>query len=398
MKILTTRILVSALLMIGLVAVAGNALASVAANAQIINQATLSYHDGTGIQTASSSVTVTVALVEVAPAIVVGPDQSAGYTGPDTPLDNSFTITATANGPDSYDLTPNLFSESNTSGATLTVTSANPVLLGATVTFDATSTTTAIVVPADGTADAVVNGIAPGDTVVIGGEIRTVASVSDNATGTSTITLTVALPAAPGAGVLVAEQQVVTVQVESGTITAAGTDLTVVKTLTATSVSDPGESVTSGQITDTFTSGVANLTKYVRNVTNPVVGTNSVSYNAETYYQADVSAEPNDFLEYLLVASNSGSGSVSAAEIADVLPVAFVTLVTGAYTGSDVRYDDGTNAAVTYIVTANGDPATYDGTDTLTVIIDSDTSVAGADGEIAGGQSVYLLYRVSINP
>ncbi len=398
MKRLTTRILVSALLMIGLVAVAGNALASVAANAQIINQATLSYDDGTGIQTSSSSVTVTVALVEVAPAIDPGPDQSAAYTVPNIPLDNSFTITATANGPDSYGLTPNLVSESNTGGATLTVTSANPVLLGATVTFDASSTTTAIVVPADGTADAVVNGIAPGDTVVIGGDIRTVQSVSDNATGTSTITLTVALPAAPGAGVLVAEQQVVTVQVESGTITAAGTDITVVKTLTATSVSDPGESVTSGQITDTFTSGVANLTKYVRNVTNPVVGTNSVSYNAVTYYQADVSAEPNDLLEYLLIASNSGSGQVTAAEIEDVLPVSFVTLVTGGYSGQDFHYDDGTNPAVTYTAANDGDPATYDGTDTLTVIVDSDTVAVGADGIIAGGQSVYLLYRVSINP
>ena len=77
-----------------------SAQANMASNTQITNAAHLSYFDGTATQTADSSVTVTVTLVQVAPTITKGPDQSTPYTGVDTQLNNTFTVVAQANGPD----------------------------------------------------------------------------------------------------------------------------------------------------------------------------------------------------------------------------------------------------------------------------------------------------------
>jgi len=392
------KVLISTLLMLALVAVAGNALANVAANTQIINQASLSYDDGTGTKTSTTQVVVTVSLVPAAPVIIPGPDQETSYNGSGTTLHNSFYVRASANGPDTYNLSTAISGSTNTTGPTATITSGATIYLGATVTFDTSSTTTSIVVPADGTADNEVNGIEAGDTVVIDGESRTVQSVTDNASGTSTITLASVLTAAPGAGVLIVEQKTVTVDVTAGTITAVGTDITVDKNLTATSDTDPTETVTSTDIEDTYTSGVATLTKYVRNVTSASGTGTPLTYNGSDYYQAGVDGAPGDILEYLLVANNSGTGAVSASAITDVLPTEFVIFKSDVYSGNtEVAYDDGT--AVSYLTEATGDDAaSYDGsTGTLTIYIGSGaTSAAG--GSLAAGQSVYALYQASIKP
>ncbi|MBW6512936.1 MAG: hypothetical protein K0A93_12630, partial [Desulfuromonadaceae bacterium] len=133
---LTSRILVSLLLALGLLALsAGQTLAAVAANTQIVNRATMSYYDGTTTQTSSSTVTVTVALVPSPPGIEPGPQQSIAYAGADTQLVNSFTVIATSNGPDSYSLATAITASANTSGASAEVSPLTSITLGASVTL-----------------------------------------------------------------------------------------------------------------------------------------------------------------------------------------------------------------------------------------------------------------------
>jgi hypothetical protein len=378
---------------------AAPAWANLAANTQIINQAQLSYNDGVSTKTATASVTVTVGLVAAAPNIAPGPPQSTSYTGVGTTLSDSYTITAGANGPDTYNLSAAVTGSTNTSGATAAPTAPN-VALGATVTTIG-STTTVIVVPADGNLPGEmpgVNGIAVGDTVVIGIDTRTVIAISDNTSGISTITLNAALGAAPGAGVLVAEQKVVTVTVTAGTITTTGTDVTVSASITATSVSSAGASITSGSVLNTYTSGVATLTKYVRNVSVPGGSGVPYIYSGINYYPAGVTAKPGETLEYILVAGNSGSGAVSASVVTDVLPTSFVTLKPNAYgAGKEVTYVSDTNVVTTLSAAADADAAKYVGP-TLTVYVGTGATNA-VGGSIPGGnKSVLVLYQVTLNP
>lgn len=183
----------AAIFMLLLVASTGSAWATTAANTQIVNQAQLSYFDGAGTRTATAQVIVTVTLVPAIPGIaIVSGIQSTSYAGPATTLHNTFSVTNNSNGPDTFTLAANITSSTNTSGPTATVS--NPLAplqlnLGGSITV-AGSTQTVILVPSDGTADSVVNGIKAGTTIVIGGEARTVSTVVDPGTsGTATITL-----------------------------------------------------------------------------------------------------------------------------------------------------------------------------------------------------------------
>jgi len=374
--------------------------AALPANTQITNSATLSYYDGAATQTATSSVTVTVALVPAAAAVVAGSDQSTPYTGTNTELNNTFSVTATSNGPDQYTLTPAIVgTPTNTTGASISLTSpTSPVTLGATITLSG-STTTILKVPSDGTADAVVNEIAVGDTVVVSGEARTVSAVSDpGGNGTATITLASALSSAPAAGVTVAERVTVTVNVKSGTIVTNGTSIVVVKNLTVASVTDNTKTTTSNNVTDTYTSGLATFTKYVRNVTHPVAGTTSLEYPASSgnvYYRTGVKAVTGDVLEYLLVVENSGSGSISQTYVTDSLPVTYADFNTTPYSGSTaVTYYNESGTASYYTAASGDDPATWS-SPTLTVYVGTGAT-SSAGGTIAAGANVHVLYQVTV--
>lgn len=373
--------------------------AALPAGTQIVNSAQLSYYDGAATQTATSSVTITVALVAAAPGIETGGDETTLYTGADTELTNTFYVTATSNGPDQYTLTPAIVgTPTNTAGAGVSLTSpASPAWIGATITLSG-STTTVLNVPSDGTADAVVNYIAVGDTVVVGVEVRLVTAVSDpGGSDTATITLDSDLSVAPVAGVPVAERITVTVLVESGTISTSGTSITVEKNLTAASVTDPTKTTTSGNITDTYTSGLAEFVKYVRNVTTPIVGATALQFPAAgpTYYRTGVTAVTGEVLEYLLVVTNSGSGSISAASVTDTLPVTYAAFNTTPYSGSTaVTYFDETDAAA-YLTAAAGDDAATWASPTLTVYVGTGaTNTAG--GTIAATKLVHVLYQVTV--
>ena len=365
---LTRIIILAQLAFLGIcLCLSAPAWANLAANTQIINSATLSYYDGTGTKTATASVSVTVVLVASAPTIVAGTAQTTSYSG-SANLTDSYTVTASANGPDTYNITAAVSGFTNTSGAAATPT-ALTVSLGATVTT-AGSSATVIVVPSDGVANNNLNGIVVGSTVVISGDVRTVTAISDNASGTSTITLNTALSGgAPGTGVLVAEQKVITTTVTPGTITSSGTDVTVSDKATITSATTSSATATSGAVLNTFTSGAATLTKYVRNVSTASGTGTPYVYNSTNYYSAGVTAKPGEVLEYVLVATNSSTtGSVSASVVTDSLPTSYVAFTKGAYSGgTDVTYVDETGAA-SYL-TANGTGAANYSAPTLTVYI-----------------------------
>ncbi len=387
------------LMMFSALASAGSAMALTAANTQIINNATLRYNDGTGLQTATATVTVNVALMPSGPTVTPGLPMSATYAGPGTTLTNTFYVTSTSNGPDTYNITTAISGSTNTSGPTATVQAGSATIaLGATVTLTG-STATDIVVPADGTSNASVNGITAGSFVVINGEAAQVSSVTDNATGMSHIILGAALTGgAPSAGVVVGERKSVSVDVTAGNITTPGTSITVTKNATATSTTAPNPSGTSGTgVTDTFTSGAATLAKYVRNVTTPATGTGVYTYNSANYYSSGITAKPTETLEYILVAANGGSGPVTTAVVTDVLPTTFVTLKPNVYgAGREVTYVSDTNVVSTYSAASDTDQATY-AAGTLTVHVGTGAT-SGAGGSIPGNNSrVLVLYQVTVN-
>jgi len=372
--------------------------ANLAANTQIINQAQLSYFDGATTRTATASVTVTVSLVSAVPTVVAGPAQSTTYS-PGATLTDSFTVTASANGPDTYNITATVSAQTNNNNDGTATPTVSSVILGASVTTTG-STAQVIVVPSDGTSNSSVNGIEVGDTVVINGEVRTVTGISDNASGTSTLTLNAPLTGgAPGVGVLIAEQKVITTTVTPGTIVTAGTDVTVSDTLRITSATAPSITVTSSAVTNTFTSGTATLTKYVRNLTTPIVGTGApYGYSGNNYYLGGVTAKPGDILEYVLVATNTSlTGSVSAAVITDSLPTSYVTFRTGAYSGNtDITYFVVGSASASYLTAAADADAAHYSAPTLTVHVGTGaTNVAG--GTIPANTSLLVLYQVTVN-
>lgn len=400
---------------LGLAASAGSAWANTAANTRITNSADLSYNDGTGVKHATSQVTVTVALKPANPTITA----MASKTGPyPTPLVDDYILTNNANGPDTFVLT----TDSNTLLNTTSVTAApgvpgpaSPITLGATVTASGSLTAggvTNLIVPSDGAADNSVNGIRLNAKVVINGEERTVAAITDNASGTSVIQVA-ALSADPGPGVVIGERVTVHASVNPNDITAPGQNVSFNVTMTATS-SDAGFFGTSGNVGNIFYSGSATLTKFVRNTSNPNgSGGSTTTLNAFTYYNnpTALTAKPGDVLEYLLLATDSSlSAAVTSVTLTDLIPVDYVTLVTNSYGGKAFRYiadasapgatQDFTSADTDDAVTYN---ASFDSTANaakgkITAWLGGAAPAYNVPGTIAAGKSIILLYQVTVKP
>lgn len=379
--------------------------ASVAVNTKVTNSAVLSYFDGTSTQQATSSVTITVTL-KAALTITAASNPSGPYP---TPLSDDFTLTNNANGPDTFTLTTGTNTLVNTTAVTATPDA--PITLGGTVTVSG-STTTNLIVPSDGVSDSSVWGIKALDTIVINGtDVRTVTAITDNASGTSTITVA-ALSSAPGAGVIIGQRVTVHATVTPNNITAAGTNVTVNVTMTATSQADNTVSAVSGNDANTFYSGSAILIKYVRNVTaaNGTGGTTKL-WNTFTYYSNPtlLAAKPGDILEYLLLATASATAPVSAITLTDLVPVDFVTLNTSAYGGKAFRYYADESVPATYLdftPTASDDAVDYNATfDTtvnakgkITAWLGGAAPAFNTPGSIAMGKSFILLYQVTVKP
>ena len=179
-----------------------------------------------------------------------------------------------------------------------------------------------------------VNGIEPGDSVVVDGEVRQVDSVVDPETGTATIVLKTSLSSAPAAGISVWEQKSFDVEVLSGTIANAGASI---ELTVETSVTDSAGKV-SDQVVNTFNSGAAVLTRFARNLTNNAANTGgtggkpfTINGTTATYYTGGLKAEAGDVIEYVLQVENAGTAPVTGCDIHDVLPLEYVTFQSGIY-------------------------------------------------------------------
>lgn len=395
-------------LIFAVAAAAGSALANVAANTAIINTARLTFTGGS----ANASVTVTVSLVASPPNLSIT-DTNSAYTAPNTPaLTNSVRITATANGPADYTVTPTVVAGAGTTNSTapsVSVTGAATVTIGATVTTG-TSGITYVTVPASGASgnNAAVNGIAVNETILftVNGNQYTkqVTSTTDNGDGTFRLYWSgaIAVPDVPAAGVQVGEQTTVNLSVQPGTVQTAGTDITVtVQALVSNSGIDVTVTNSNANFWTTPSPNV-NMTKYVRNTGlsgNPAAGTGTtytINTQSREYFTSGVTGKPGETLEYVIVASNVGATDLTGAAISDGLPVDFVTLKTGVYGGDDVFYIDPDNATATFTAAAVGANQASFVSPNLVVNVGTGANNL-LTGTIPAGQGVTVAFQVTIN-
>ncbi len=353
-----------------------SAQASTAANTQIANTATVSYQDAGGVaQTpVTASVTVTVTLVPAAVTISSPANQTISQ-GQSATL--TYTVTGNANGPDTYNLSSTA-TPTNISAVTVTVP-ANVVLGGTTLAANAVAGNTSITVPYDGVGGATVNGIGAGSVIVIGGNPYTVAAggVSKNApANTATITLTTAIAGATvNAGAIVGEQKTFTATVPSGTVSSGSSGSQSVST-TATSATAPNPAAT--QTTPT-----------VITVNRPTLTVQKlVSTDGGATFGASGSAAPGTSLVYKIIATNTGATNAQAVAFTDVVPQ-YLAYVNGS--GKFATSAATSYAAATALTEGAGGYTYTAGTQTVAY------NPGGATGTVAGGGTLILFFRATIN-
>lgn len=390
-------------------ALPGQAAATTAANAVIRNTASVSYNDAGGNpQTAVTAATdVTVNLVTAHPTLSAPGDNT---TPSGVATDYVYTIVNNSNGPDQYALTAadnlpqaGITSQSHVfrnAGDTADITAID---LGATsVAAAALTGATAITVPNDGSGaggNTPVNGIAAGDTIVIGGIAYVVASTVDNATGTSTINLTGTLGADVAVGDQVGERGTF---ISRTTPVATVNNSTYVITVTADDGATAGADPSDATTTTVLVTAALNVVKYVQNISSVVVcpGAPALTVNLDTglgagaidYCSAGVTGNPGQTLEYVIAVSNPAGGAAATnVVISDPVP-AFTTKVAdnialspagGAFaTNTDASGDDSAEMAGSTV-------KIYAGTG------GSDTTDVG--GSLAAGATTYGAFRVNID-
>ena len=370
-----------------LLAASGTAHAVAPANSVVTNTASLTY---TGLTTPlTASVDIKIQLVSSTPSLPVTPP--ADITVADgTQAVVPYTLTATGNGPETFNLTAAATPNANVTPGTapvftdpatgLPITS---ITLGATAPLtNAAVGATSLTVPSDGTTDGQVNGLATGDTVIIGGVPYTIAGVVDNPTGTSTITLTTPLTVAVPAGTLIAEQAPFNLVLQNaGTTTTPGTPAFTDVLVTATPT---GTATPAAASTDTVRVNLTSVTfvKYVANITNANgPGGAGVLVGGTTYYPTAglVTAATGDVLQYYMKVTAPVGTAVPGAVLVDDVP-AFTTYVANSTTLNGAPVAD--IAAASPLTTLNGG---------LTV-----NSPAAAAGTIAAGASAEVTFQVTV--
>jgi uncharacterized repeat protein (TIGR01451 family) len=350
--------------------------ASTAANTTISNTATVSYQDAGGAaQTpVTATATVTVTLVPSAPLLSSPANQSISQGSTAT---LTYTITGTANGPDTYSL-GSVATPTNVSAVTPTAP-ANVTLGGTTLAAAAAAGNTSLTVPYDGSAsNASVNGLAVGSTVVVGGNLYTVASITKNAgANTTTVGLTGAITGATvAAGQVVGESKTFSVTVASGTVTSGASGSHSVNT-TATSASSPNPATTQS-------------TPTVVTVNRPVLTVvKTVSTDNGATFAATGTASPGTPVVYKIVVSNGGSTSALAVTFSDVVPQ-YLTYVAGSgkyATSSATSY-----ATATALTEGVGGYSYTAGTTTVAY-----NPGSPGVGTVAGGGELVLFFRATVN-
>jgi hypothetical protein len=351
-------------------------LASTAANTTISNTATVNYNDagGTAQSAVNASASVTVTLVPSA-VILSSPANQAISQGTSATL--AYTITGTANGPDTYNLA-SVATPTNVSSVTPTL-SANVTLGGSTLAADAAAGNTSITVPYDGNAsNANVNGLLVGSTIVVGGNTYTIATIAKNAgANTTAVGLTAAITGGTvAAGQIVGEAKTFNVTVPSGTITTGASGSHSVST-TATSATAPNPATT--QTTPT----VVTVNRPVLTVTKTVSTDNGTSYGATG------TAAPGTSLIYKIVATNAGVTNALSVTFTDLVPQ-YLTYVNGS--GKYATAAVTTYAAATALTEGSGGYSYTGGTSTVAY----NPGSPGA-GTVAGGGVLVLFFRATVN-
>lgn len=411
----------AALAFIGFVAttvfVQGTAFATTAANTVISNQATVNYDDSAGNPQVAinASVDVTVNLVEATPTLSAPTDQSV-FSG--SAANYVYTITANANGVDTYDLSSaQTAADAGISGNVrvfrdiLDTTDITDIDLGATSVAAAVTITQAgttnVTVPSDGSNDGSLNGLTAGMTVVVNGVEHTVASITDNASGTSTLELN------GNAG----GDNAVTVGMQIGqraqfvfrvTPTTTVDSDTVTNEVSARDDAAAAAAATDSTVTTVLLAPSLTVRKYVRNITsgdsgagncitvNTGLGAGNVQYCDGTV--TGVTGDPGNTLEYIIeVANGASAGQATDVIISDPVPT-FTT-----YTGSTMALDPGTGTWSALNDNDNGGDAGE--TDGTTIYIyagsggnDGASGVGnGTGGSLNGNTTTRGAFRVTID-
>jgi hypothetical protein len=371
-----SRLTLGALALAAIVIAPAAALASTAANTVITNTATVNYQDAGNIaQTpVTASATVTVILV---PSAVTISSPANTTIGQGTSATLTYTVTANANGLDTYNLTSSA-TPANISGVTPTLP-ANIVLGGTTLANAANIGDTSITVPYDGVAGVTVNGIGNGSVVIINGNAYTVTTVTKNSvTNTTVVGLSSAIAGAAGAvGSIVGERKTFTETVASGTVTSGSSGTQTVST-TATSASSPNPAAT--QTTPT----VITVNRPTLTVTKLVSTDNGVTFGASG------SAAPGTTLIYKITASNTGATAASQVAFTDVVPAYLL------YTAGSGKF--AISSATAYsAATALTDGADADGYSYTAGTTTVAYNPGGATGTVAGGGVLVLFFEAKIN-
>lgn len=424
---------VAVLGMLGGMAVTSSAYANTAANATILNVVQVNYKDASkaNAYSATATTSVTVNLVESALALSTAVDQSVASGGTAT---YGYTLTATANGSDVYDLLVTMPATSGVAGAavtadimtsdrtasasSLTIGTAASLTLGASVITGITAADT-LAFPGGTLSDiavgdvVVVNGnsyLVTGVTLGAGASHTNVGGVNQTTDGTLTAevqgSLTLAIhpagsnvaPAfgAGDVGTVAAEQ--VYLEITSTATTTGSADGTVDHTIEADSSNNSTLGVgvdnyvtTTNQTT--FTGTQLSIKKEVRNVTQAGA------------FAATATGNPGEVLEYQVTVTNTGSGAAAEVFVTDTVPAYTTLVVTGGNFGTIF---DGTN---TVTLTSATDSETQPGAptetgfgeasgtaagSTITVYV-GDNSTNALGGDVAAAAVYVIKYQVTID-
>ena len=400
LKVVATTLFAAALM-----AAAQTSSANTGAGTTILNVVTVNYQSPGGVAlVASASASVSVTLVPTAVSLVaVGLSTGAAASG--TAITYSFIATSQANGSDTYLLNSATGVLQNATAPTVVfkqgATVVTDLKLASSVLSDVTAADT-IVVPANTATNlaandiVIINGVDYQVSTVSGAGTAAVANVSAttagsiqaevpvsivliaNAAGSNTLpafTPSVVGAPSPQIGLLVAEQQAFTVDVNSSTV--APGDGTVPLDITIGGPT-PGTPVTP-PITTTTTVQGANLTI-----------TKEVSSDGGLTFAAAGSGAPLSTLTYRITISNGGAGSASTVVITDPMP-AYTTYTPASAKSSVVAgalFADVANVVLTDAADAPIDEYDFG----VTALKQATLSVP----TVAAGATVVLFYQVTI--
>ncbi|MBQ0753601.1 MAG: hypothetical protein KBT87_02520 [Gammaproteobacteria bacterium] len=377
--------------------------ASTAANTTISNTVTVNFDDASGnAQTAVvASVSFSVNLVASAPIVSAPADVNPATES--TLYNLVHSLTSTANGPDTYNIS-GASVDSNMDGSATFGGDATIVLGATTLAADFAAGVTTITVPFDGTDDGVVNGLAAGDLIVIDptgtGEPAVIDSIDEStgaATNVVTITLTAATVNAATAGITIGETASTTTTVTTNTVTTPPSGTHTV-TVTYTSAADAGVTATDDTVYTVVRSALT-VTKYVRNATTANGTGTSIAFGGETYYDSGVNGNPGETMEYLIVIENPPTyADAQNIVVSDPIPQ-FTT-----YTAATIQLDANGGGLVAQDDSDSGDAAEFDGGANIVYVYAGATGSDGAagfgngtGGTLAGGETSAVIFQVTID-